>query len=314
MAKNKIETFHILHCSTQFSDPDQQTKNDFDFVFGKEPDVITFTELHPGDNNNAIMAAKARANGYRPIMGPGDAQIAVKLGKHVSIKRSGAVPVHGGAKTPRFYNPKFVQWVEIKWYGVTIYVHACHWVSLAERGGITGKHHVLMSQAIGREMKKHSKGDAVAFFGADINADPDDKLFPHSIFRTAGIVTCWEDAGVQPSTHGGADHQHTIDAIGRNRDDRKVVKFKRYRAWPYQNSDHRPFSVWYEIETKRKNNMGGNNNGNQNGNGTGGGTPPPREEDPDFYETGGNVDFSDYTDDELYNLPYAVDDSDTSNG
>jgi hypothetical protein len=70
-------------------------------------------------------------------------------------------------------------------------------------------------------------------------------------------------------------------------------------------------SVWYGVTQKKKNSVGGGGGGGGtggDGGGGGGGNNGPK--DKDFYATGGNVDFSDYLDADVYDLPQAVDDSD----
>jgi hypothetical protein len=86
------------------------------------------------------------------------------------------------------------------------------------------------------------------------------------------------------------------------------VTGKRYVVHPKQHSDHRFVSAYYDIDVAKKAVTGG-------GGGDGGdGDEPddgddPGAADPDFYATGGNIDWSDYLDNELYPLPTATGDS-----
>jgi len=88
----------------------------------------------------------------------------------------------------------------------------------------------------------------------------------------------------------------------------KQVEGKRYKVHPRQQSDHRPVSAWYDIEVSKASNGNVGNTGDTGGDGGGDGAEPP---DVDFYATGGNIDWSDYLNDDLYPLPFAYGDSDS---
>ena len=82
------------------------------------------------------------------------------------------------------------------------------------------------------------------------------------------------------------------------------VKGNRFKVWPMGNSDHRALSVWYDVNfsvTQPTSVGGGGDETDAEDAGSG---------DPDFYATGGNIDYSDYMDDTTYELVRVVEDSD----
>lgn len=294
-------TIHLLHYSSQFTDVTNATEEDLRFVFDKGADIITFTEMGNYGNQRASYKAMlriARNNDYRPVVGPGDTQIAVKVGNGVWVKNSGTVPVHP-ARTGR-YARKYISWVHVRFHGEDVFHHVAHWVTTPTSTGIDMQRHIKMSKTVARQVAKHAKDDNISFFAGDMNMGPAKDKYPHQIFRSKHLQTCWRDAGHRPATRTSGS---TIDVIGRYKLDARV-SFKRYKAWPFQNSDHRPFSVWYQItQSKAK---GGGQKGKKK--------TPKQEKKPDMFDTGGDVSFADYTDKEIYLLPYAVDDTDLFNG
>ena len=291
------ETLHILHASMQVKDSAAATRDDYAFVFSKGADIISFTETNTRNGNSQIMSQEARQRDYIPITGIGSNQLAVRTRPGVRVKDRGRIK----SVTDR-YGGRHIAWVRVNFFGVDIFHHGTHWPIGPDQ---TPARMAKLRADMLRLIKGHTKYGLCTFAG-DLNADPDQDRYPTRWFRENHLVTMWQDAGVQVATHGrGA----TIDYIGRYGLDR-TMDFRRYKVWPRQNSDHRPLSAWYDIEVAKKPSAAP------------GAKPPspapipvPAPVYPERdYATGGNVDWSDYTDDELYALPYAVDDSDLVNG
>lgn len=310
--KKNIKTLQITHASMKHSDSAKEFREDLRTLDGYGGDIIGFTEV--GDRNS-LLNDFARANGLAAITYPhGDGGYLIRTGPNLKVKRKNAVKAHPGE--PGKYGARYVHEVAVIFHGREIWMHEAHWVNKAEVNKSRGEDHAKMTRTIASEVRKHAQGDKISFFGGDLNFDPNERGYPRHLFRENKLMVCWDDAGVQPPTGPGGG---TIDLIGRYGPD-KDVSFKRYKVHNRGNSDHRPFSVWYEIDVERGADVGGNGGGSNGGNGgngggNGGNTPNPNPtKDDDFYATGGNVDWSDYQDDAVYDLPYAVDDSDTENG
>jgi hypothetical protein len=179
---------------------------------------------------------------------------------------------------------------------------------LESHGELT-KYHTDQTRTMCAQVKKHGQGDAIAFFAGDINVDEgadnasDHPNMPNFIFRQQGLLTIWDELHVNPPVT--IEHS-TFDIIGCYRPD-KQVEGKRYVVHPKQNSDHRQVSAYYDVDVSKKVTTGGGG-----GDGGDGGEPDDTDDttvDPDFYATGGNIDWSDYLDNELYPLPVASGDS-----
>ena len=291
----EYQQLHIMHASSQDSDPVRLTNDDLEFYWKKEPDIVTFTEMGTSTNpsHRRAMAKSARANGYKPLLGNGDCQIAVKTSKHLSVKKNGAIPVT---------EKNFIAWARLDFYGFDIFVHVAHWPEYAKKA-----QRAAMTQAMITQMQQRGKKH-LAFMSGDLNVGSEQQAYPTRDFLDANMSTVWEDAGTQipiRQTQGTITKVdvNQADFIGRYIPDRRIT-FVKYKVWPYQNSDHRPLSAYYAVNTAKKFNAGG-------GTGNTGGDSTPDDHGlllENVYS------FADYTDNELYNLPYAVDDSDTFNG
>lgn len=304
-------TIHLMHSSMLKANSDADFKADLAFMFDQEPDVISFTEM--ASFHDALREG-CKGTNYTPVFltqNPGEA-FAVRSGeKQIGVKDRGAVQAHPGDEAGAGhggYPPRYVNWVKINFFGETVYYHTAHWVAhLADFNSPQRvKRANLMSQQMAIQVRKHGVGDALSFFSGDTNQDDkegEDKALGkiNTVFRNADLLTVWDEFSVYPPTFDN----RTIDVIGSFVPDKRV-KAARYKVWPRQKSDHRFISTWYEITPAKKPTTGGG--GGQAG---GGGDTGPK--DPDFYATGGNVDWSDYADGEVYDLPSAVDDSDGSN-
>lgn len=89
----------------------------------------------------------------------------------------------------------------------------------------------------------------VVFVTGDVNLgdqrgpgqDPDDV---YSKFYRAGLVTCWDDAGKYPDTHGKGGKP--IDLIARYYNDTRV-QFVKAEVGPLRHSDHQKITAEYSI-------------------------------------------------------------------
>jgi len=247
-----------------------------------------------GNGNAAIMRSLARANGYTPIIGAGANQVALRNG-HARMRNQGRYR----SVTDRF-GGRYVVWVTYAWEGIVLSHVATHFPIATDQ--TTARLNKISGDLIATT-KNRAKYGPVTWAG-DLNVDPDQRRYPTKLFRNNKMMTIWDDADMQVPTT-----RNTVDAVGRYAADSRI-KFARYKAWPRQNSNHRPISGFYDIDVTKKSGTGGTTAPTPSPSPT-----PPTSADPDpLYATGGNVDWSDYTDAELYALPYAVDDSDTRNG
>lgn len=299
------ETLHILHHSSQWSDSDDQNESDMRFCFAKDPDILTFTELSPHTERRQRMLKVAREKGYRPIAHRGDTALAIRTNAHMKVKGSYSQPVHGGVSQDApgigAYRPRTLCVAHVNFHGQDIFISVSHWATRAQDGGIYRVHFNKMVKAVVDKMaSQHKKG--IAFHAGDMNADPDEAKYPKEAFREGRILTCWDEKNVEPATRFG----RSIDIIARRKDEKRA-ELKRFKVWQANiNSDHRPFSCWYEIDTTKKKNQGGNNPGEDKG------KDPDKKGDK--YPNAGNRNWRDYKDNEVYDLPQAVDDSDLFNG
>jgi len=296
-SKQNIE---LLHASSYAALSTDQFVKDLLFALNKAPDIATFTELgtrHPEFNSTC------RDNGYEPVFATYGEGFAVKRDKNIKIKNKGAVKVSEGGQG---YDAQYVSWVILDFYGFTVVHHVAHWLAHLQDGGGRAQKHQMMDKAVCQQVRKHGAGENVAFFAGDTNADKDDadatRRATYKMFRDNDLLTIWDEFHVYPNTHTGSSQGNqgrTIDVIGSYNLDKKVVG-KSYKAYPMQNSDHRPIGAVYTIDgaaVKQSKDKGGKNTGHKG---------------KDFV-TGGKVDWSDYADTEVYDLPQAIDDSDGSN-
>lgn len=309
MAKKYL--LHLMHQSLEIFDPDQQTAGDVEFAFKElKPDIISWTEI--GDLHSEIHGL-CRKYDYHPIFyanapreGFAFNPDVVKLKSKGSIVGSEADPNAGFAARAK----RHILWAQFKLDDETIWYHTGHWLPGITKEQSRVPRHNAMSRQMAAQVRKHARGGDISFFSGDINTDDEGGGVAqlNEIFRTNGLLTIWDEFKVYPGT---LSRHKTIDVIGSYNPDKQVTG-KRYKAHAKRSSDHRAISAWYEIERTRVAQPSGTNgsgSGSGSGGGTGGGTGPDPVQD-DFYATGGNIDWSDYFDGAIFNLPQAVDDSD----
>lgn len=317
-------SIHIIQGSLKVSDPVADFKEDIRYQLSFDPDLVFLTEMR--NFHNALR--EVLPDSYRPIFLPNNKEEAfyVKVGDHANVKSRGAVKVHPGdpgtgADGLVGYPARYVNWVQMNWWGEDIWYHGSHWVPGQTFSSERQSRHVQMSKQVAKQVRLHSRGDAVCFFSGDanINAAGTGKEVRNSmdrIFRDEGLLTIWDEMGVAPSTHGGPQGP-TIDIIGSFNLDKRV-KATRWKVHPRTNSDHRFVSAWYDITDKVKGGVSGGASNGGGGSGTGGGSNgpgnPQDDENDETIVSGGNRDFSDYLDGSVYALPWAIDDSDVTNG
>ena len=318
-AKKVEQTLHIMQASLRVFDPLDQRRADIEYALSQDADVVCFTESGEAETRGVIQA-QALMHGYAHVLfTPGDSQLAVKLKgpPDARLKAKGGVMV--SAAIPGSFGPRYVRWARFAWYDQDIWMHAAHWVFIphveSSHGELTALH-TKTTNTMCAQVKKHGQGDSISFFAGDINVDEgadnalDHPNMPNYIFRANGLLTIWDELHVNPPIT--VEHS-TFDIIGCYRPDKQVAG-TRYIVHPKQNSDHRFVSAFYTVDVSKKVVTGGG--GGDGGDGDGGGTgadpttdDDPGVSDPDFYATGGNIDWSDYLDNELYPLPHASGDS-----
>ena len=309
--KSIKKTIHLMQVSLQRTDTMAQMEHDMKYAFSQGPDVIGFTEM-VGSQMRATFNRVCREHDWVPIIPAGvglTVPLAVKLGGDADTKvrsRGAKLALPGVAKQ---YENRYISWVQIKWHNQNIWVHEGHW----SRTKWGAERHTSVSAMMAAQVKKHGAKDAISFWMGDLNVDElDDDRATHAraaanlntIFRDVGLLSVFDELHVNPpATLAG---KGTYDVIGSYRPD-KQVEGKRYKVHPKQKSDHRPVSAWFDIEVGQKAvvNLGfiGTENDPD--------SADPERVDPDFYATGGNIDWSDYLKDDTYPLPYAYGDSDS---
>jgi len=304
-------TLHLMHCSMRFDRPPEEFKDAIRWMHSLEPDIVSFTEM---TRFHKELRQVCQGTRYRPVLSSRGKEggFMVKTGDECHVKDSGAVfvlPGNPGPASQGGYAPRYVNWVRVKWHGEDIYHHTTHWLTKYWKNDARDALHEKSTKVMCDLVKRHGKGMDLAFFGGDQNVDEEAdnrKMGVRSqmdkTFRDNGLLTIWDEMEVTPPTHG-LSKGPTIDILGSFNPDKRV-KAKRWKVYPKHASDHRPIAAWYEIQQTRQAGVGGSN--------TGGGKndPTPKK----GFVTGGNVDFSDYRDGSVYPLPYAIDDSDLTNG
>ena len=305
----QIRTFHKMHASMRFDWSSSGFKDAIRFHMDQEPDIISYTELTRFHDE---MRQVTKGTNYHPVLPNGrEGGFLVRVGDNAHVKDRGSVKIMEGKPGPAAqggFADRYLYWTHISWYGIDIFDHVQHWTTGYYKSELRDSWHEKMTQTMVNNVKRHGKGNDVAFFAGDQNVDEqgdNNKTALRSqmdgVFRDNGLLTIWDEMEVFPPTHGMANGP-TIDIIGSYAPDKRV-KAKRWKVYPKQASDHRPISAWYDVTTKKQQGVGGNTGGGKH-------NPVPGKDFP----TGGNVDFSDYADGRVYNLPTAIDDSDLTNG
>lgn len=309
MAKTVERTIHLMHASMRFDKPDSEFKAAIRWQMEQEPDIISYTEL---TRYHQELREVTKGTDYRPVLPRGrEGGFLVRTGDHCKVKDRGSVKIMEGRPGPAAqggFADRYCYWVRVNWWGQDVYNHVQHWTTGYWKSDLRDHWHEKMTKTMVNQVKRHGRGNEIAFFAGDQNVDEqgdNNKTALRSqmdgVFRDNGLLTIWDEMEVFPPTHG-LNHGPTIDIIGSYSPDKRV-KAKRWKVYQKHASDHRPISAWYDVKMVKSSGVGGN---------TGGGShnPVPGKDFP----TGGNVDFSDYADGRVYNLPTAIDDSDLTNG
>lgn len=290
---------HLMEFSLRHELSTYDFADDMRWATTKDADMISFTELtSKGDRQNFLSIM--RNNGYRPHLFARDG-IAVKVDDQIRVTGRGSkksTPRRDPSGTGQAnYVPCYVSWVRTNFYGKPIFYHVSHWQAHLQADPRRVKDHIQTSHDMSRWVRKHgNRKNSLAFFSGDLNWDPDDHTIdnrnsPNTIFKQYGLRTCFMDFGYTPTRNN-----RSVDIIGRYVRD-KAVDPKRYKVHPQQGSDHRPISAWYDIDLST----------------TDGDSTTPTSGDTmgsDDVFSAGNVDWSDYQYDDVYPMPYAIDDSD----
>lgn len=271
---------HVMQVSTQFTDNGTQFNADMSYIVAQNPDVVGLSELGQ-TGRKAAFQAFANSHGYKPSDFAGDAQIMVREGSGISFKGWDSEFVHDSHGRTM---AKRIVMAHVDVFGVDVWAHVAHWVPEAQNGGQAAEDHRATSREMANQVVKHARGRTLSVFMGDINADPDRAHYPRALFRSADMVTVWDEKKVQPITFS----QSTIDIVGRHTG-REDVRISNWKVHPPQNSDHKFVSVWYEVGVAGPGG-GSVSGGGSGGSGSGGGgsvkgpKPPPVpavETDPD---------------------------------
>lgn len=295
---------HILHASSLLTLTNDQAEADLRNLLGKNPDVYGTTETHTPARIE-MMRKVGKDMGYTVHHQPNIGEpFMVKIQDNLKVHNVGRVLAQKGNGLPRgstnLIDNRYISWLHLKFWGLDLFTHITHWQAHTEESALRTTAHVRETRVMAAQVKLHGVGNNISFFQGDLNYDENDRNRLHGansplvIFREQSLKIIWDELG---STPAPTFENRAIDVIGRYMHDDRV-KGKRYKVYPRGNSDHRAISSWYDVEVRKK---------------TVNNDPPPKEKPP-IYATGGDIDWSDYDDNSLYPLPYAVDDSDTTNG
>lgn len=290
---------HIHYASQNHYNSLQSNLHDIEQATTVGAHIIGFDELIAAKSH---LPAIARRNGYRAVTYPGiGGQEAFFVREDFPVSNRGWVQV-----TPPLVRSsrRYISWCRVNWYGQYIWPHAAHWmIEVGETGHVSnasrGRYHTKITDAMIRHVHDHGKNPNLAFFMGDTNVSEvaDNHINDHRLinyrFNKAGLRTIWDELRVFPGTHG----RRTIDIIGKY-DPTNRVDGVRYKVWPKRNSDHRPISAYYDIEMTKPVSSGGG--------GTTGGGGTPRPPTPHNYKW---WDYSDYLDNDISHVDYAIDDS-----
>lgn len=292
MARKQI---WMHHASLAWQEGTNANKEDIHTACKLGADVITYTEATRDYRSEIIVAA--RQHGYQYVMFPHDEE-AIMVKKAFQMKNQGHKKVHEGFRDPRpGYNQpaRFITWCSMDWHGLRLWIHAAHWVNHIQVQGVVvpGQpsrlaKHIATTDAMIHQVTTHGRSPDLAFFAGDSNVDEggDNKHNDHRLlnfrFNRAGLKTIWDAFHVAPNTHAHGGY----DLIG-SYDPRKKVFPARYKVHAKENSDHRPISAWYDIET----------------------TPGPND-NPTTPTDNKLIDWSDFGDPTTYDLQWALEDSD----
>lgn len=248
---------HLQQASMQGQDPDKQIKSDLTAVLNRGADVVGITEI--ASTQRAMIQAVCSGLGYWPCLPPsgsrGETGVLVRLREGVKVLASGSEKISDGKPGPASsggYAPRFITWVLLDWHGERVTVFEGHWVTGFDRSPTRAELHEQMTRAMAAAVDKAGKGAAVSFFMGDTNIDErtdqgKNPSKPHAIFAEEGLLTCWDELGKYPPTHG----KRTIDVIG-SRDGDQRVSCTDARIWPKLHSDHRQVSAYYDIAEQRQ--------------------------------------------------------------
>lgn len=233
-----MSTLEIAHCSLQTSDTVEQTKHDVSAVLARQPLVAGFTELGKAAHLQAA-ADSARFYGYN-LRAAGEVVLMWRL---PALELDyGSLRVHDGV--PGAYEPRFLLWSTLDWYGETVTVGVAHWV----RPGTARRraHRRAMTDATIALMARSSTGPKIAFMVGDTNEDASWGGPVANAYRDAGIRTIYDELRHYPATGPGGG---TIDWIAScNRDTR--VKGTGFRVYRNLNTDHDAVTAYYAIEPR----------------------------------------------------------------
>jgi hypothetical protein len=242
-------TLHITHASLSWRDDDKVTERDMHAAFRRQAAFATFTEVFGTrtKGNEGALRRIAKEYGYTVVEAPGNDAVCVADGVKV-VDHGGPLvnPAQKGAPPHDGHSARHAPWVLAEVLDEKVMVVEGHWVTGLKKDAERRKEHAKMSEVIAGLVREHGQGSQLAFWTGDINAADKAGVNPgFEILHAAGLVTCWDELGVWPATHGGKDGA-TIDIIGSYAADKRV-SCKSARSWPKVESDHNPISAWYDI-------------------------------------------------------------------
>lgn len=310
-APTKVKSLHLMHHSMQFDDPPGQFLADLRVDLSKQPDIISIGEMNRFRDE---IRTACKEYGYQPNMMAGvEEAILVRNREGLELKKYQATKIlnqYGKVLQAPWHSNRYISWVRCLYYGQPVYYHTQHWVAhVAELPRVFLPEHAKQSKAMGVQMKTHGEGNSNAFFSGDLNWDTSYALFttvtrPDIIFGNYNCVDSYTELGVgRPATFNDG---RTLDYIGRYKRDTNV-RATRFKVWDKAFSDHRALSTWYDIDLAVAQPIAIYGASGGDSDVTDGDTGVV---DPDFYATGGNIDYSDYVDDTTYELVRVVEDSD----
>lgn len=223
----------LIQQGTHFPRPQRSRRRLVRETLELGPMFAGFTELGTDDDWTTAREAVLRA-GYQ-FVGSKDWEPVIAVHPDVVITGQGAELVHPRSEhwykrealwvTGRINDDPNLEVAFVEFHAITI-----------TGGGDRQSRRKEMATTVSSLMRKHSLGRKIGFGAGDLNevdsAKEDDGV-QHAILRENGVVTCWDELGYYPPTHGNRN----IDAILRMQWDKRV-EFIEGDAERVEESDH----------------------------------------------------------------------------
>lgn len=262
------ETLDIVMSSMQNDDTIADVRADLFEVLPRSDkahaaDIVVFGETAGGPKHGHYVRQElvevTTAMGWHLYLTGSDSAIAVNLDRHEAIEESYLKVLDPRNERPGAFSEKGVARVRaLTAAGNTVGVSSQHlltkWVNDKNPGPENRREAYITSQidAWLEIAELEGEKDGISFVAGDVNmgdiagVDDRDPDGIYSRLREAGFVTCWDDLGKYPDTHG-VGHGTPIDIICRFERDLRV-HFVGAEVGSRRHSDHQWVRARYDID------------------------------------------------------------------